>query len=43
MLKFYSRAIHIYLLSYLIVFPCPPFQEAKSRTRKNEGSDELEG
>ncbi|GKV18292.1 hypothetical protein SLEP1_g28694 [Rubroshorea leprosula] len=25
------------------VFPCPPFQEAKSRTGKIEGSDELEG
>ncbi|GKV15471.1 hypothetical protein SLEP1_g26260 [Rubroshorea leprosula] len=43
MLKFYLRAIHIYLLSYLIVFPCPPFQEVKLRTGKNKGSDELEG
>ncbi|GKV02719.1 hypothetical protein SLEP1_g15116 [Rubroshorea leprosula] len=25
------------------VFPCPPFQEAKSRTGKNEGNNELEG
>ncbi|GKV12336.1 hypothetical protein SLEP1_g23493 [Rubroshorea leprosula] len=37
------EAIHIYLLSDLIVFPCLPLQEAKSRTGKNEGSDELEG
>ncbi|GKV47180.1 hypothetical protein SLEP1_g54099 [Rubroshorea leprosula] len=33
-----------YLLTELShSFPCPPFQEAKPRTGKTKGSDELEG
>ncbi|GKV12289.1 hypothetical protein SLEP1_g23457 [Rubroshorea leprosula] len=45
MLKILSTGYpYIYLLKYFISpsFPCPQFQEAKSRTEKNEGSDELE-